>query len=51
MFFQTLCCSQTLKKVSFNVVFKRRVAVVALNPLLYPLFLFEIDDMHEFIAN
>ena len=51
MFFQTLCRSQAFKKVSFNVVFKRRVAVIALNSLLYPLFLFEIDDMHELIAN
>ena len=51
MFFQTLCRSQTLKKVSFNVVFKRRVAVITLNSLLYPLLLFEIDDMHELIAN
>ena len=51
MFFQTLCRSQTLKKMSFNVVFKRRIAVIALNSLLYPLFLFEIDDMHELIAN
>ena len=35
----------------FYIELKYRFAVIALDALLYPLLLFQVHDMHEFIAD